>query len=125
MISYTTVEYYTDKYLMGRQAVIDTAVFPFYAQKATQVIKQYTFDNIDEAQPLIDELQMCCCEVAEHLYETEEQNKSKPVGVTSEKVGEYSVSYESGKASEDISSKKIRNIIYSWLSDTGYLYKGV
>ena len=105
MVSYTTVEYYTDKYLMGRQAVIDTAVFPFYAQKATQVIKQYTFDNIDENKPFKDEIQMCCCEVAEHLYETEEHNKSKPVGVTSEKVGEYSVSYESSKASEDISNK--------------------
>ena len=125
MVSYTTVEYYTDKYLMGRQAVIDTAVFPFYALKATQVIKQYTFDNIDENKPILDEIQMCCCELAERLYETEEQNKSKPVGVTSEKVGEYSVSYESSKATEDISNKKIRNIIYSWLSDTGYLYKGV
>jgi hypothetical protein len=125
MVSYTTVEYYTDKYLMGRQAVIDTAVFPFYAQKATQVIKQYTFDNVDETKPFKDEIQMCCCEVAEHLYTTEEHNKSKPVGVTSEKVGEYSVSYESNKATEDISNKKIRNIIYSWLSDTGYLYKGV
>ena len=125
MISYTTHNYYTCKYLMGRQAVIDTAVFPFYAQKATQVIKQYTFDNIDETKPFKDEIQMCCCEVAERLYETEEQNKSKPVGVTSEKVGEYSVSYESSKASEDISNKRIRNIIYSWLSNTGYLYKGV
>lgn len=110
---------------MGRQAVIDTAVFPFYAQKATQTIKQYTFDNVDETKPFKDEIQMCCCEVAEHLYETEEHSKSKPVGVTSEKVGEYSISYESSKASEDIASKRTRNIIYSWLSETGYLYKGV
>ena len=125
MKSYTTVEYYTDNYLMGRKAVISTADFPFYAQKATQTIKQYTFDNVDETKPFTDEIQRCCCEVAEHLYETEEHNKSKPVGVASEKVGEYSISYESSKVSEDISNKRTRNIIYSWLSDTGYLYKGV
>lgn len=125
MTNFTTTEYYTEAYLQGREAVIDTASFPFYATKATREIKQYTFDNIDEAKPFIDEVQMCCCELAEHLLETEKQEKSRPFGVTSEKVGEHSISYETNKAFEDIKNKRTKNIIYSWLSETGYLYKGV
>ncbi len=122
MISYTTVEYYTNKYLMGRQAVIDTAVFPFYAQKATQVIKQYTFDNIDENKPFKDEIQMCCCELAEYLYK--QDNKDHDEDVQSEKKGEWSATYVSGKEADILKQGKIREIIYNWLSSTGLLYRG-
>ena len=122
MISYTTVEYYTDKYLMGRQAVIDAAVFPFYAQKATQRIKQYTGDNIDETLPFIDEVQMCCCELAEYLYK--QDNKDHDEDVQSEKKGEWSATYVSGQTAEDIKQSTIKGIIYNWLAMTGLLYRG-
>lgn len=122
MVSYTTVEYYTDKYLMGRQAVIDTAVFPFYAQKATQVIKQYTFDNVDETKPFKDEIQMCCCELAEYLYK--QDNKDHDEDVQSEKKGEWSATYVYGKEADSLKQGKIREIIYNWLSSTGLLYRG-
>lgn len=124
MISYTTVEYYTDKYLMGRQAVINTAVFPFYAQKATQMIKRYTFDNVNENEPYIDELQMCCCELSEYLYNTEKQDKNLPVGISSEKVGEHSISYETGQSVDKMRKDATKGIIYNWLANTGYLYRG-
>ncbi len=122
MTSYTTVEYYTDNYLMGREAVIDTASFPFYALKATRIINQYTFGNIDESN-LIDEVQMCCCEIAEFIYNTEQQER--PKGIQSEKVGEYSITYEKDT---DIDAQKysaLKSIIYNWLSDTGLLYRGL
>ena len=121
MVSYTTAEYYTDKYLMGRQAVIDTAVFPFYAQKATQVIKQYTFDNIDENKPFKDEIQMCCCEVAELIYKHEEEDNGN---VSSEKVGEHSVSYVDKQKIEEVLRGKCTEIIQNWLAMTGLLYRG-
>ena len=122
MTSYTTVEYYTDNYLMGREAVIDTASFPFYALKATRIINQYTFGNIDESN-LIDEVRMCCCEIAESIYNTEQQER--PKGIQSEKVGEYSITYEKDT---DIDAQKysaLKSIIYNWLSDTGLLYRGL
>ncbi len=122
MISFTTIEYYTDKYLQGRTAVIDTAVFPFYAQKATQIIKQYTFDNIGETEPFKDEIQMCCCELAEYLYK--QDNKDHDEDVQSEKKGEWSATYVSGKEADSSRREKIREIIYNWLSSTGLLYRG-
>ena len=122
MISYTTVEYYTDKYLMGRTAVIDTAVFPFYATKATMTIKQYTFDNIGETEPFKDELQMCCCELAEYFYK--QDNKDHDEDIQSEKKGEWSATYVSGQTAEDIKQSTIKGIIYNWLAMTGLLYRG-
>lgn len=121
MISYTTKEYYAEKYLQGRTAVIGTADFPLYAQKATQRIKQYTGDNVEETTTLPDELQMCCCEVAECLFKTDQEDTK---GVASEKVGEYSVSYVSPEAKEKLLSVSVRGIIYNWLADTGLLYRG-
>lgn len=122
MISYTTIEYYNDKYLQDRQAVVDTASFPLYAQKATQRIKQYTGDNIDETLPFIDEVQMCCCELAEYLYK--QDNKDHDEDVQSEKKGEWSNTYVSGMEAEEIRQIKIREIIYNWLAMTGLLYRG-
>jgi hypothetical protein len=121
MISYTTLDYYTTKYLQGKQAVIDAASFPLYARKATQRIKQFTGDNVDEAVALLDELQMCCCEVAEALFKADLEDTK---GIASEKVGEYSVSYVSPEAKEKLLNVSVRSIVYNWLAMTGLLYRG-
>lgn len=122
MISYTTTEYYNNKYLMGRQAVISAALIPFYILKATQKIKEYVFDNVDETAEFTSEIQMCCCELAEYLYK--QDNPTHDKDISSEKVGEYSVSYVSGQTAEDIKQSTIKGIIYNWLCNTDYLYWG-
>jgi hypothetical protein len=122
MISYTTHNYYTCKYLQGRTAVICAADFPFWAQKATQEIKRYTGNNVDEIAAIPDEVQMCCCEVAEYLYK--QKNSGHDENISSEKVGEFSVSYVSGQTAEDIKRSTIKGIIYNWLAMTGLLYRG-
>jgi hypothetical protein len=121
MVSYTTKEFYNGTYLQGRTAVIGTADFPAYALKATQEIKRYTGSNVDETAAFPDELQMCCCEVAEAIRKAE---KSSHDGISSEKVGEYSVSYESQSNIDDKLQNDIRKIVYSWLAMTGLLYRG-
>ena len=65
---------------------------------------------------------MCCCEVAELLYNAE-QNSSNYV--TSDKTGDMSVTYESTESQRQVLSKKIKSVIYMWLSGTGLLYRGV
>lgn len=119
MSSYTTVEYYTNNYLMGREAVIDTASFPFYARKATRIIKNYTFGNVNE---LIDEVQLCCCELAELFYKEEKEGYDDKV--QSEKKGEWSISYVAGKDAKALKQNEVRDIIYNWLAPTGLLYRG-
>ena len=61
-MNYADFDFYTSEYLCGKEAVIDTASFNFYARKATQKIKQYTFDIVPKDVPQC--VKMCCCEVA-------------------------------------------------------------
>jgi hypothetical protein len=118
MINYADTAYYTDTY---KGSVIITASFDVYARKATQIIKQYTFGNVDESS-IQDEVKMCCCELAEYLYKLD--NNGHDAYISSEKVGELSVSYVSGKDAEDIKQSTIKGIIYNWIATTGLLYRG-
>jgi hypothetical protein len=117
MTNYADCAYYTGTY---KGAVIDTASFDLYARKATQEIKKYTFNRVDEAN-ILDDVKMCCCEVAEVLYKDKQEDVK---GIASEKVGEYSVSYVSPEAKEKLLSVSVRSTIYNWLSMTGLLYRG-
>lgn len=85
-------------------------------------MKEYTFDNIDETVEFAEEVQMCCCEIAEHLYK--QDNKDHEDNVQSEKKGEWSTSYVTGKEAMDINESKILEIVYNWLAITGLLYRG-
>ena len=114
MANYANAADYT-AFLSGKEAVINAASFDFYARKATQLINQQTFGNISE---VTDNIKNCCCEVAESFYK---QDNDK--GITSEKVGNYSVS-KNVKSGADYSSDRT-GIIRSYLLDTGLLYKGV
>jgi hypothetical protein len=117
MTNYADYAYYTGTY---KGAVIDAASFDLHARKATQTIKQYTFSRItDDNVP--DDAKMCCCEVAEAIFKSDQQDTE---GIVSEKVGEYSVSYVSPEAKEKLLNYSIRRIIYNWLAMTGLLYRG-
>ena len=61
---YADETFYTEKYLLGRKPVISTG-FPFYARQASQLIDQYTFNRLKDASEASEEVQMCCCELAE------------------------------------------------------------
>lgn len=118
----TTYEFYTDSYLSGREAVLDAASFPFWERKASQVVRKYTFGNIDESEPISEAVQGCVCEVAELLYEHDLQ-KRKNDGIASEKVGEYSVSYRAEKSAADL-TQEASVIVKEWLANTSLLYCG-
>ncbi len=121
MTNYADITYYEETYSVGKEAVIDTASFDFYARKATQEIKRYTFNRVHEDN-IPDEVKMCCCELAEYLYK--QDNSGHDQNISSEKVGEFSVTYVSGQTAEDIKQSTIKGIIYNWLAMTGLLYRG-
>ncbi len=118
MTNYADYAYYTGTY---GGAVIDAASFDLHARKATQIIKQYTFGNIVETS-LPDEIKMCCCELAEAFLKHDlEKVKGN---ITSEKVGECSVSYMDKEKAEINFKSECYEIIYRWLAMTGLLYRG-
>lgn len=117
MKSYADSTYYTDTY---KGAVIDTASFDLYARKATQKIKLHTFGRVSEDN-MPEEVKMCCCELAELIYKHEKEDNGN---VSSEKVGEHSVSYVDKQKIEEVLRGKCTEIIQNWLAMTGLLYRG-
>ncbi len=107
-----------EEYLSGREAVI-SAAFSFYARRASQIIKQYTFNNIDENN-IPEEVKMCCCAIAELMYR-DELTESKNGGVSSESVQGWSKSYESTDSRKTALRNAQRDCVYKWLSGTGLL----
>lgn len=122
MAVYADYQFYSIKYLANEaSAVIPTAEsFLKYARNASQYINRYTFNRIPDT--VLEEVQMCCCELAEALYNYDQLINR---GVASESVGDVSVSYESSVTITQRTSQKIKEIIYNWLENTGYLYRGV
>lgn len=118
---YADYQFYSFNYLNGNSAVFSTAEsFLPYTRKATQYINRYTFNNIPDDAP--ECVKMCCCELAEKLYSYDKQISKN---ITSESIGDLSVSYESSVTITQRTSQEIKEIIYNWLSNTGYLYRGI
>lgn len=118
MNNYADYAYYQETY---KGAVLDTASFDTYARQATVYIKIQTFSRIDDAN-ISDEVKMCCCDIAEITYKAD---KIRHSGSTSEKVGSYSVSYESNaEIDKKLMSDSYTSLI-AWLGTTGLLYRGL
>jgi hypothetical protein len=118
MTNYANYAYYTDTY---KGAVIDTVSFDLYARKATQEIKKYTFNRVQDDN-IPDEVRMCCCELAELIFKHDKGSDKE--NIASEKVGGYSVTYADKNALEQKFIRRTNTIIEDWLWDTGLLYRG-
>ena len=116
--------FYRNIYLCGKKPLINDFDFPFYARKATTYIRQHTFDNVKENKDFPEELQMCCCEVAELIYSCEILSEEAN-GVVSESVGGWSKTFETAEKRQENLERKITDCIERWLLSTGLLYKGV
>lgn len=121
MTVFADYNFYKNEYLCGKEAVIDTASFKFYAIKATRKIIQYTFESVDKTN-FPECVRHCCCEIAELLFNFDSQSRN---GVSSSSTGDVSVSYESSESQRQVLSQKIRSAVYLWLVDTDLLYRGV
>lgn len=121
---YADTKFYTNEYLEGRRAVLEPSCITSYLRKAQRVLKAFTFDNIDESAAIPYEVKMCVCEIAEILFR-EDQRDIDRGGVISESVVGWTKHYESSEQAEIKKQKRIRECVYTWLSDTGLLYCGV
>lgn len=120
---YADEKYYESEYLMGRKPVIRTG-FEFYARQASHVIDMYTFGRIKGLPDIPESVRLCCCELAEVIFQKEKQNREAN-GKTSEKVGTYSVSFSSATEARQEANQEQRGIVMEWLADTGLCYQGV
>ena len=141
MENFCDFDFYKTEYLAGKPGIIPEGEFPIYARDATLLLREeINMDLLDELDEMPEELQMAACKITELMYKAsgssseaeDEANSSSasssavPIGVSSERVGEYSVTY-SGNSAKDVqeeSERQIRNVIKRWLGPTGLLYKG-
>lgn len=124
--SYATYEFYSGTYL---GTAIASAVFPRLALRASAVIDQITFeraakvitDNTDA--DTIEAIQMATCAIAEEL-QTQEVNGNVD-NVTSERVGNYSVSYGAKAIAAMTNEEKQEKAGRVYLGQTGLMYPGI
>ena len=120
---YADEKFYMEQYLSGRKSAISVG-FGFYARQASQVIDRYTFGRLEKMKQIPESVKMCCCELAEAEYIREKQRKDSG-GKTSEKIGTYSVSFETTQESVATFAQEQRAIVMKWLENTGLCYQGV
>ena len=128
---YASYNYYESGYLMGRDPKLSEDEFPLWEKQAERVLNQYTFSRLVSNFGLItDEVKDCTCELAELLYQADKsaQQAAEQGGV----LQSYSNDGESGTFdlsqstfTEEGKQKKIREIIYRYLGNTGLLHSGV
>ena len=131
MDKYVDYTWYEQNYLLGRDSIIPPDLFDYYATVASAEVKNVVTLGTDMTNP-IDEVKAATCEVAEILCqmdgksEQDDGSVSVPVGVSSEKVGEYSVSYSGNSATDKATEKryKVHSAMAKWLGVTGLLYRG-
>ena len=123
MTAYADFSFYNDVYLSGRSAAVTAADFPYFARKASSIIDRFTFNNIPEGN-VPETVRLCCCELAEKLHAADAARQDHG-GLSSEEVGGWKKTFESGEHNRQLLSREIRDIVHEWLSGTGLLFGGV
>ena len=111
--------YYTGVYC---GSVIPADKFPYYERKASAYVDAETFGHIDKNN-IPNEVKEAVCSAAEECYRVCE-NKAVSDGVTSEKVGDYSVTYGGTLTDRDSAEKSMNAAVKIYLGNTGLMYRG-
>lgn len=125
---YADYEFYTETYLKYGTPRLTEEEFNYLEQQAGVAIRKYTIGRSD-SYTAGDEVKMAACAAAEKMHDINQAHESMGVGVgiTSEHVGEYSVSYSGNTVKElsETTAKEVKRVIYDWLLPTGLLYRGL
>lgn len=140
-MSYADYDYYKNSY---GGSLITEDKFSFTAARASDIIDEATFSRLENSVPeeFSEKVRVCCCELAESIYSytvrtgDSESSGGASSGIASEKIGQYSVTYQSEseeqakKLSLAIGSdgnldKLYYGIILKHLGNTGLMFRGV
>ena len=125
MLQYTDSEFYSESYLQGRSEVIPSSEFSYWCMQASSEIRERTYGNVDLLQTIPDDVQMCCCEVAEKLYRYESVKGDNGMVLQSYGNDGDTGTYKTDDYSDEKVKAAVDDIIRRWLMHTGLLYCGV
>lgn len=121
MTAYADYEFYANEY--KGKAVKSADDFDRLALTATQYVNKVTFGRISESD-IDDCIRNACCAAVDVLSDYDSSGRTAvSVGKTSEKVGDYSVTYSSDYFSENVKEGRLYNAVKLWLPDN-LLYRG-
>lgn len=130
-MAYIEWEYYKETFYAGLDTPVSETEFPYYERLAEVKIKEATLgksENVSEDDETA--LKDCTCAVMDKIksFETDERYTSGSAkGIASEKVGEYSVSYNGGISATEVETRKeaeLYKVMKTFLGITGLLYRG-
>ena len=122
---YADYEFYAESYLLGRVPKIPDAEFSYWAMRASGEIRNRTFGHVDILEEVPEEVQMCCCEVAEKLYMADSARGNNGMILQSFGNDGETGTYKVDELSESSVRKNISRSVRKWLSGTELLYCGV
>lgn len=120
MTVYADFTFYRDIFLGGK---IPEYVFSEYALRASERIDELTFNRLKNDGDIPEEAKKACCAAAEVLYISDCASEKSEKGISSEKVGEYSVNYSS--ASGQATDRNVSAAVRRYLLHTGLMGKVV
>ncbi len=123
---YADYAYYSGKF--GGSAVSEND-FPVLALKASEYMDAVTFDRLKDGIPenFAENISRCCCELVENIQKFGGLQTTGNGAVSSEKIGSYSVDYQS--TAEQISTfsalyRLSDDVVRRYLGRSGLLYRG-
>lgn len=125
MAAYTEFDYYSGTFLGVAIAESD---FPRLALRASEKLDAICFDRVAAVvtagtdTATITKIKNACCSVAEEIQAQESAGNQD--GITSERVGNYSVSYGNKSRSALSNDEKVNVIARQYLANTGLMYAG-
>lgn len=122
---YTDKAFYSEKYLQGRSEVIPSSEFPYWSMQASAEIRERTFGTVDQLETVPDDVQICCCEVAEKLYLYDAAKDNNGMILQSYGNDGDTGTYKTDDYSQEKVAAAVDGIIQRWLLHTGLLYCGV
>lgn len=125
MKSYADYQSYEKTYLLGRKAKIQSSEFAYWSFQASSVIRQNTFSRIDSMDKIPEEVVMCCCEIAERLYQAEAVRSEEGKILQSYGNDGETGTYKVDEFSENAIKRSVSSITRKWLASTGLMYCGV
>ena len=120
MTVYADFTFYRDNFL-GEKIPEDK--FSQYALRATERIDELTFNRLKNVGDIPEEAKKACCAAAEMMYISDCASEKSEKGISSEKVGEYSVNYAA--ASGQATDRNVSAAVRHHLIHTGLMSKVV
>ena len=132
-MQYATYSYYELKYLLGRNRTVPEDAFLYWEKQARTEIDRYTFDRIAADSSFItDRIRDCCCELVELLYQADQMQQQITLQGGLGPLASFNNDGQSGTYdlsrsiyTEDGKERKVREVIFRYLENTGLLYCGI